>query len=104
MFSWQDTAERGVVCVSACMCDIRRVLCVCVQVYVYVSVCACVQVHVCASVCVCECMCVCMCVCVFVCKCCTQARMLKVHIRNVYWYTGIRVCETASGCVHNLCS
>ena len=75
----------------------------------YASVHACVTLGeylcVCASVCVCECMCVCVCVCVLcVCKCCAQPRMLKVHMCYVYWYTGIRVCETASGCVHNLCS
>ena len=36
-----------------------------------------------------------------VCKCCAQARMVEVRLdRNVYWKTGIRVCEPASGCVH----
>ena len=26
--------------------------------------------------------------------------MVKVHLHNIYWYTGIRVCEPVSGCDH----
>ena len=63
-------------------------------------VCVCVCVYLCVCVFVCECMSVC--VCVRACKCCAlvQATMVKVHLHNVYWYTGIRFCEPASVCVH----
>ena len=50
-------------------------MCVCVCASVYVCVYnACVLVHVCASV-------------------NAQEKMVKVHLHNGYWDTGIRVCK-----------
>ena len=47
-------------------------------------------------------MCVCVRVCVYVCmcKCCAQERMEKVPLHNVYWHTGIRVCDPYSCVSH----
>ena len=75
--SWQDTANRSLVCINACMT---------------LGVCVCVH----ASVCVCVCVCMCMCVCVYSMYGCVQ---VKVHLHNVYWYTVIRVLNQ-----HRVCS